>query len=106
MSNPRWQNRRMVKIVNDRLMRVEPGSAWNQGGELRQYRRGSSRVQCASLSGRREQGWITRAFRPCRIGVYSMVREGVPFGQKRAGTWVQLGKGGQEVERWRSFSRF
>ena len=35
-----------------------------------------------------------------------MVREGVPFGQKRAGTWVQLGKGGQEVERWRSFSRF
>ena len=99
----------VMKMVNGSWLRVEPSGAWSQCGD----HRGASRVPSASLSGRRRWGWITRAFSPgCNMtglrpdwtGVDSVVREVARSGQTWAGMWAQLGNGGCEIGKWRSFS--
>jgi hypothetical protein len=93
-----------------------PSGAWNQGCEFRENHRGALRVPSASLSGRRRlRRWITRAFspgynmtglRPCRTGVNSVAGKIVRSGKGWTGERNEVGKGGQEIGKWCSFSHF
>jgi hypothetical protein len=70
-----------MKIVNGRLLRVEPSGAWNQGGELRQNRKG------------------------LEFGA-DKEREPVATGKRRVGERAYMGKDGRKVEKWTGFSHF
>ncbi len=102
-----------MQTMHDSSMRAKPSAAWNPSAELREKHRGASHAPGASLSGRRQRVWITRAFspgynmtglRPCRTGVDTVVGKVVRSGQRWVGMRVFTALSGKEAGKWCSFS--
>src|SRR5260221_8525444 len=81
----------MIKMANGRLMRVEPSGAWNQYVERGPHR------------------YAAEATRICPSSTYYTGSKGCgrrtgAGGQRRAGKWVYVGKGGKVVGKRTGFA--